>query len=228
VELATDSGRFPATLEPARFRAQLVRACEPLLQKLRVRIAERGPHALQVHARLADIPGVLDALLHLPDTVVHVLGPGAAAAGLVGRASPVQPADSVPVVATELAWDQAPAPPPSAASRSFASAGALPTHLLVGHRAYRLGPGPFHVGAEAMPGETGVVLDPTLRGLSRQHCTLRRENGSLFVLDHSRFGTWLNGHRIEGTALLQPGDVLSLGSPALEMRLLAEVDAGGA
>jgi pSer/pThr/pTyr-binding forkhead associated (FHA) protein len=104
----------------------------------------------------------------------------------------------------------------------------LPTHLLVGHRAYRLGSGPFRVGAEVPVGEAGVALDPGLRGLSRQHCTLRRENGFLFVLDHSRFGTWLNGHRIEGTALLQSGDILSVGSPAVELRLLTEVDAHGA
>ena len=47
------------------------------------------------------------------------------------------------------------------------------------------------------------------------------------VFDHSRFGTWLNGHRIEGAALVQAGDVLSLGSPPVELRLLAEAQADG-
>jgi hypothetical protein len=227
LELDTRSGRFAATLQAADFRAQLARACEPLLQKLRARVAERGPHALQVHPRLADIPGVLEALMRLPDTVVYVLGPGAAAAGLVGRVPACQQPEAAPVVVAELVWDQNPAAS-SAVSASSSPAVALPTHLLVGHRAYRLGSGLFRIGAELAPGEAGVALDPALRGLSRQHCTLRQENGSLLVLDHSRFGTLLNGHRIEGAALLQPGDVLSLGSPAVELRLLAEVDANGA
>ncbi|TFG85801.1 MAG: FHA domain-containing protein [Chromatiales bacterium] len=226
LELDTRSGTFGATLQAADFRAQLARSCEPLLQKLRARIAERGPHALQVHPRLADIPGVIDALLRLPDTVVHVQSPGAAAAGLVGRVPARLQSGSVPVV--ELDWDQGPAVVLPAVSSSASPAAELPTHLLVGHRAYRLGSGPFRVGAEVPVGEAGVALDPGLRGLSRQHCTLRRENGFLFVLDHSRFGTWLNGHRIEGTALLQSGDILSVGSPAVELRLLTEVDAHGA
>ncbi len=228
LELGSRSGTFGATVQAAEFRAQLGRSCEPLLQKLRARIAERGPHALQVHPRLADIPGVLDALLRLPDTVVHVQSPGAAAAGLAGRVSVRLQPGSPPAVVAELAWDQGPAAIPAEVSSPASPAAALPTHLLVGHRAYRLGSGPFRVGAELAPGEAGVALDPALRGLSRQHCTLRRENGALRVLDHSRFGTWLNGHRIEGTALLQAGDVLSVGSPAVELRLLAEVDAHGA
>jgi len=225
LKIETRSGTFGATLQAADFRTQMARSCEPLLQRLRARIAERGPHALQVHARLADIPGVLDALMRLPDAVVHVLGPGAAALGLVGRVPAQLEPGSTPVV--ELAWDQAPAEVYSAASSPALPAAGVPTHLLVGHRAYRLGTGPFRIGAELAPGEAGVVLDPALRGLSRQHCTLRRENGSLFVRDHSRFGTWLNGYRIEGAALLQPGDVLSLGTPAVELRLLAEVDTNG-
>ena len=226
LELDTRSGTFGATLQAAGFRTQLARSCEPLLQKLRSRIAERGPHALQVHPRLADIPGVIDALLRLPETVVHVLGPGAAASGLVGRVPARAQPGSVPVV--ELAWDQGPAVAHSGAT-SLASAPAdLPTHLLVGNRVFRLGSGPFRVGADVPAGEAGVALDPGLRGLSRQHCTLRRENGFLFVLDHSRFGTLLNGHRIDGTALLQSGDILSIGSPPVELRLLTEVDADGA
>jgi len=226
LELDTRGGTFGATLRAADFRAQLARSCEPLLQKLRARIAERGPHALQVHPRLADIPGVIDALLRLPDTVVYVLEPGAAATGLAGRAPDRPHSGAVPLV--ELAWDRAPAAAAPAVSSAALPAADLPTHLLVGNRAYRLGAGPFRVGAEVPPGEAGVALDPALRGLSRQHCTLRQENGYLFVLDHSRFGTWLNGHRIDGTALLQSGDVLSVGSPAVELRLLTEVDPHGA
>jgi hypothetical protein len=228
LELTTRSGTFGATIQGAEFRLRVARACEPLLQKLRARVAERGPHALQVHPRLADIPGVLEALLRLPDTAVHVLAHGAAAAGLAGRAAAVLGSGPGPKVITELPWDEGPADLPAAVSTPPSGPETLPTHLLVGHRAFRLGSGSFRIGAELKPGEAGVALDPGLRGLSRQHCTLRRENGALLVFDHSRFGTWLNGHQIEGAALVQAGDVLSLGSPPVELQLLAEVDGDGA
>jgi hypothetical protein len=225
VELAARSGTFGAVIQSADFRARVARACEPLLQKLRARIAERGPHVLQVHARLADLPGVVEALLRLPDTVVHVQAPGAAAAGLASRAAGLLQPGCAPAEITELPWDEGVADAPAVVTGTAASAAdTLPTHLLAGHRAYRLGDGPFRIGSELGPGEAGIALDPGLRGLSRQHCTLRRESGALFVFDHSRFGTWLNGHRIEGAALVQPGDVLTLGSPPFELRLLAEAD----
>lgn len=222
VELATRSGTFGAVLQSAEFRGRIARACEPLLQKLRARIAERGPHVLQVHPRLADVPGIIEALLRLPDTVVHVLAPGAAAAGLARRAAGLLQPGSGPVVLAELPWEAGASDAPAVVASLPTGAESVPTHLLAGHRAYRLGEGPFRVGSELQPGEAGIALDPALRGLSRQHCTLRRENGALLVFDHSRFGTWLNGHRIDGAALLQPGDVLSLGSPPIELRLLAE------
>lgn len=228
VELATRSGTFSAVVQGADFRGRLARACEPLLQKLRARVAERGPHVLLVHTRLGDFPGVLEALLRLPDTTVHLLPPGAAALGLPGRVPEGRSADGAGGVIAELPWDDgAPALPalPAAAPRDPSTAATLPTHLLAGHRAYRLGDGPFRIGSELQPGEAGVALDAGLRGVSRQHCTLRRENGAWFVFDHSRFGTWLNGHRIEGAAFVQPGDVLAVGSPPVEFRLLAE--AGG-
>ncbi|MBL8201260.1 MAG: FHA domain-containing protein [Chromatiales bacterium] len=227
VELTARSGTFGAVIQSADFRARLARACEPLLQKLRARIAERGPHVLQVHHRLADLPGVVEALLRLPDTAVHILAPGAAAAGLAARAGGALRPGAGPAELAELPWDEGPADAPAVVTGNVPSAAAeSPTHLLAGHQAYRVGDGPFRIGSELGPGEAGVVLDPGIRGLSRQHCTLRRENGALFVFDHSRFGTWLNGHRIEGAALVQPGDVLTLGSPPVELRLIAEADAG--
>ncbi|MEZ5566330.1 MAG: FHA domain-containing protein [Gammaproteobacteria bacterium] len=221
--LEMPGGTFDATVSALEFRTQMALACEPLLQRLRLRVAERGPHLLQVHARLAEVPGIIDGLRRLPDTVVHVLPPGAAAQGLVG--SGVVP--GVGHLVVELPWDDGPADfstPPNELSAPSAS---VPTHLLMGHQLYRLGPQPFRIGSALGPDESGIALDPAVRGLSRQHCTLRLEQGALFVFDHSRFGTRLNGHRIDGTAMLQPGDSLSLGSPPIELRLLIEGDVNG-
>jgi hypothetical protein len=44
-------------------------------------------------------------------------------------------------------------------------------------------------------------------------------------VDHSRFGTRLNGHRVDGSAILQSGDVVSLGNPGSEFLLITEVTA---
>ena len=46
-------------------------------------------------------------------------------------------------------------------------------------------------------------------------------NGQCVVTDHSRYGTFLNGHRINGSASLQAGDVIRIGTPGVELRLIS-------
>ena len=53
-------------------------------------------------------------------------------------------------------------------------------------------------------------------------------DGRLVVEDRSRYGTFLNGHRIEGSAVLQIGDGLRIGTPGHELTLIATEEAHGA
>ena len=64
-------------------------------------------------------------------------------------------------------------------------------------------------------------------GVSRRHCAVQLENGQCIVRDFSRYGTFLNGHRIDDSAVLQVGDLIRLGTPGFELRLITtEVDSG--
>lgn len=225
-ELDTDAGRFGTTVAAADLRSRLARVCEPLLQQLRATAASRGRLALLVHHRLADFPGVIETLLRVPRARVVVLEPGAAARGALARSGAVRAGGAPPVVVTQLPFDLPPASGDHALTAG-ASGGTRPTHLLYGHRAWRLGAEPFLIGLELQGDERGVALDAGARGVSRRHCTLRAEDGALLVFDHSRFGTLLNGHRIQGAAVLEAGDVLLIGSPPAEFRLIAEEAAHG-
>ena len=51
------------------------------------------------------------------------------------------------------------------------------------------------------------LFDPEI---SRQHCTLSRQAGSLLLEDTSRNGTFINQKRIDKAAL-RPGDVIAVG-----------------
>ena len=53
-----------------------------------------------------------------------------------------------------------------------------------------------------------AVEDPRV---SRTHCEVVAVPGGLRVVDRSSFGTFVNGARIDGEALVQPGDQLRLG-----------------
>ena len=64
-------------------------------------------------------------------------------------------------------------------------------------------------------------------GVSRRHCSLQQVNGQCVVEDFSRYGTFLNGHRIDGSSVLQIGDSLRIGSPGYEFRLITTEEHGG-
>jgi hypothetical protein len=223
--LEAPAGRYEVGIQASALRARVALLCEPLLQQLRALAASRGPLALLVHHRLAEFPGVIETLLRVPRARVVVLAPGAAAHGALARLAAVRAAGDSAVVAT-LPLDQPPVTEGEGITAA-AAPGARPTHVLFGHRAWRLGAEPFLLGTEVQAGERGVALDPAARGVSRRHCTLRTEDGVLYVFDHSRFGTMLNGHRIQGSAVLEAGDVLGLGSPPVEFRLIAVEEGDG-
>ena len=183
---------------------------------------------LQVHHRLTEIPGLLDELGRLPGCIVVALEPAAAARGALrwrGRATEPGAARLL----TELPWDQAPGELAGSQPAAIGAAPAgAPSHVLFEGRAYRLGATPLQIGTELNAGEYGVLLGSRVPGASRRHCTLRLEDGRAMVYDQSRFGTLLNGHRIEGSAVLRAGDLIGIGQPPRELQLIAEVTDGGA
>ena len=52
------------------------------------------------------------------------------------------------------------------------------------------------------------------------HCEIVLANGQCVVTDQSRYGTFLNGHRIDGSAALQSGDIIRVGTPGVELRMI--------
>jgi pSer/pThr/pTyr-binding forkhead associated (FHA) protein len=70
-------------------------------------------------------------------------------------------------------------------------------------------------------------LPEGIAGLSRRHCTLRRDHGRTLLVDHSSYGSFVDGARVNGRAFLAAGSVLRLGTPGIELPLVA-LDASGA
>jgi pSer/pThr/pTyr-binding forkhead associated (FHA) protein len=56
--------------------------------------------------------------------------------------------------------------------------------------------------------------------VSRLHCSLVREGEAVLVRDASRYGTFVNGERVAGTARLAAGDRLRLGTPGVVLELV--------
>jgi len=173
--------------------------------------------ALQFTRHTAALPGLVDFLVARAGGEPFVLEEAAAARGALARATAATAGRTR--LTRRLPWDQSPVEAPAAPVRE---AGESPSHLLHGHRAWALHGDGLAIGT-SLGGERGITLAADMAGVSRRHCVLRRDNGQCIVEDLSRYGTWLNGSRIERSAVLQAGDSLRVGTPGQEFRLIRVV-----
>jgi hypothetical protein len=218
---------FSTAIERASLQGKLVDQFSPVIRQIRSLLTAGTPFAIQVDQRLANFPGLIDSFARLSQVAVFVLEPAAAAWGALRRAGHFAPSDAGVSLTTALQWDQSAMPgdeTPANAHPNQAESQQSPSHLLFDGRAYQLGAQTFHIGTELSSGDFGVRV-PEGTGISRRHCSIRIGDHGVELIDHSRFGTRLNGHAIDGSAILHIGDVLSIGQPASKFYLIAEVTA---
>jgi hypothetical protein len=206
----------------------LISAAAPVYQRIASQLraiyrAEETP-AIQLSDRAACMPGLADMLAARVGGEVFLLEPGATARGLVTRCRDMQRGDGGVTLIRHLPWDQTPV---AIRKGEAPTAAGLPTHLLFDNTAFAIDGRPLSLGSQPAPGERWIDLQGDMPGLSRRHCTLVRQNAQCVVQDHSRYGTFLNGHKIDGSAVLQVGDLLRIGTPGYELRLImTEADSG--
>lgn len=98
---------------------------------------------------------------------------------------------------------------------------ALPSHLLFGARAIALDASPLTIGAGSNDAPARYLLiEGSPAGVSGIHCELAIDGTQCLIIDHSRYGTFLNGNRISGSAALRAGDTIRIGTPGLELQLI--------
>lgn len=180
--------------------------------------------ALQLSDRASRLPGFADILTARVGGEIYLLEAGATGRGLLSRCRDMSVGASAVSLVRKLPWDQAPIA--AAADTSSQNTG-QPTHVLFDNRAYSIGSDPLMLGSQPGDGQRHIDLMRDMPGVSRQHCSLQQENGQCIVRDFSRYGTFLNGHRIDGSAVLQVGDLLRLGTPGFELRLITTEVADG-
>ena len=178
----------------------------------------------------ARLPGLEARIAGLRDVTTVRLPAGAAARGALRAREQIrveQDPDAalapLPLI-TRLSFEPPAAPVPvEKPEEAPAPQGPLPTHLLHDGLAYPITDRPFLLGV-SIDGGHGLELSGQTAGISRVHCHLCRRDGRVVVADRSTYGSFLNGERIGSRAALQVGDRLRLGTPGIEVRLIAVVD----
>jgi len=185
--------------------------------------ADEAP-ALQLSDRAARMPGLAEILTARVGGEIFLLETGATARGLLARCRDMRAGDAAVNLIRQLPWDQSPV---EARDSQNGRHGGHPTHLLLDDTAYLIDAQPLILGSQSDGGQRYIDLQQDMPGVSRRHCGLQQENGQCILRDYSRYGTFLNGHRIDGSAVLQVGDLIRLGTPGYELRLITTETSGG-
>ena len=213
-----------AEIESLEFVAAAAPVYHNIVSNLRALYRAEDSPALQLSNRAARMPGLADILTARVGGEIYLLEPGATARGLLSRCRDMQVGDAAVSLIRALPWDQSPV---EAAQAGRVRQGGQPTHLLFENRAYAIGESPLTLGSQVAESERRVDFQQSMPGVSRRHCSLQTEGGQCIVRDYSRYGTFLNGHPIDGSAVLQVGDLVRIGTPGFELRLITTEAADG-
>jgi hypothetical protein len=232
--------------EVALTRDQFAQAAEPIYRSMAGLLHQLrpagAPIAIVVPRPLAELPGVREQLeqfvgcewVSIPD------GFAAAATSLLDLPELASGEDSVRLLRrlplqVQAALNDGVAREPLGQRRSGDPA---PSHALLDGRACSLSAESLVVGrapesqstpltamatgtATAPVSSRYITLPEGLAGVSRRHCTFVHDGDELVLLDHSTFGTFVNGERVQERVRVHAGDRVRLGEPGVELALIA-------
>ncbi|MEO8307557.1 MAG: FHA domain-containing protein [Pseudomonadota bacterium] len=226
MEFDVEGRHLDLTLSRDQLQQAAAPWCQALAAALQPLCAAAGDCNLVVPGALLDLPGIDDAL-----AVAHAGSLHALAEGTSARAASLLPASeggargAVPYLTRVTALL-----PPAGESvcrevlHGARRVGTMATHVVYRGRAIPIPEqgmvlGRAEVGAHVPP--QGLQLPEGIAGLSRRHCTLQRSGDRTQIIDHSRHGTFVDGRRVHGRGILAAGSVLRLGTPGIELPLIA-------
>ncbi|HEU4590269.1 MAG TPA: FHA domain-containing protein [Steroidobacteraceae bacterium] len=227
--LEEDGSRFAVSVNAQVFAD----AAQPFYRELArlarsARIAGQGA-ALVLPAESRRWPGFLPRLLENEQDGVVIVP-----AGIASVAASLQSADpgAAPRLrrhVARIAEHALSAAVEYVSSASSSPGHALPvTHILYGGDSMRFPESGLVIGTEEVSNTPHITLPRAAAGVSRRHCSLRREGERTILIDHSRHGTWVNGARVRERAAVRPGDRVRVGTPGVEFTLISAAAFGAA
>ena len=189
-----------------------------------------SPATLLLSPRAAALAQLAERLGSLGEVSIETLPIGAAAQGALAAKRAISGSgDALPFVTqlstTGAAGGERPArskEPVAPVERS----GRAPTHVLFRGVAYAITAEPLVLGGGVGDGRRGLPITGVGPGISKRHCTLWADGDHVVAEDHSSYGSFLNGSRIHGRIAIVVGDRLRLGTPGVELDLIAVVADG--
>jgi hypothetical protein len=210
------------------------RLASELSQQVSVLKRAGEPATVLVSAPAARLPGLVERLGAIRGVELALLPVQAAAAGALRERLAVRSTAGAVRFLTRLPRAAEPegtvggqavmvAPRPAAPDHAGAR-GRRATHVLLGCEARAVTAEPLVLGTAPPEGGRSLRLSGETSGVSRAHCRLFEAGGGVVLEDLSTWGTFVNGERVSGRAVVEAGDRIRVGSPGIELLLVAAVE----
>jgi hypothetical protein len=220
-------------LERSEGETWTARFAEELSQQVSVLKRAGEPATILISAHAVRVAGLTARLAAVRGVEVVLLPVQAAAAGALRERDAIRsPAGALRFV-TRLPRPRAPEGtvggaavivPPQQRPVPASGSGRKPTHVLLDSTARAITEEPLVLGTAPPSSARSLRLEGDTAGISRAHCRLFESAGEILVEDLSTWGTYVNGERVSGRAVLVAGDRIRIGSPGIELRLIAAVE----
>ena len=173
---------------------------------------------LQTTHRVAGLPGLKDKLLEIENCKIVELEPGAGALGALKLWDQLIDRDFENGTSffTRRPWQQ---------TESKASDTIRPSHLLYRDVAYPISEKPVIIGRDQYLLGKNIRVQAKSSDVSKKHCTIHREDDRIVLTDYSRQGTFVDDRQVNGSTVLELGQIVRLGTSQEIIRLIACLEA---
>jgi hypothetical protein len=221
--LESDGTRFAVEVESQLFADAAQAFYRELTRLARLARIAGQDAVLVLPAESRRWPGFLARLLELEQDGLVIAPAGlAAVAASLQTAEPEQAAPRLRRHVTRVDGHSLAGEIEYVSSVTTSPGRALPvTHILFGGDSMRFPDVGLVIGTEEVSNTPHITLPRAAAGVSRRHCSLRREGERTVLIDHSRHGTWVNGARVRERAPVRPGDRVRVGTPGVEFTLIS-------
>lgn len=218
LEIEYGNQSYECDIQSSDFILAVMPLYKSLFNKLRSIFQAEDLPAIQISNRIAKLPGLVDLLELKLSAAVFENEKGSTVSGASERFIDKEQQDSSLKITQSLPWDK-PSIKINKVNRKM-SVNDKPSHILFESIAYPIDSLPMMIGSNPSQKENFLLISSNITGISRNHCTVIMKNDRCILNDLSRYGTYLNDQRVEGSSILNTGDKIRIGSPGIEMMLI--------